>query len=134
MWLVVRWSLLAQVIQLDEVDTPRGAATQFGARARTLVRVALFTLIVAGGGLILGPFVGGLLLLATSAAFNVVNLIAGVVYTVTMPFVAIATTYLYYDLKTRSVLKSREVVVTGPLPAEICAVARRHGARYRRRS
>ena len=82
-------------------------------------RVALFTLIVAGGGLILGPLVGGLLLLATSAAFNVVNLIAGVVYMVTMPFVAIATTYLYYDLKTRSVLKSREVVVTGPLPAEI---------------
>ena len=59
-------------------------------------RVALFTVVVAGLGLLLGPVVGGLLLLATSAAFNVINLITALVYTVTMPFVAIATTYLYY--------------------------------------
>jgi hypothetical protein len=118
-WLVVRWSLLAQVIQLDEETRPRPLRRSSALVRGNWWRVALFTLVVAGGGLILGPFVGGLLLLATSAAFNVINLIAGVVYTVTMPFVAIATTYLYYDLKTRSVLKAREVVVAGPLPAEI---------------
>ena len=82
-------------------------------------RVALFTVVVAGIGLLLGPVVGGLLLLATSAAFNVINLITALVYTVTMPFVAIATTYLYYDLNTRSVLDAHQVDAGDLLPAEI---------------
>jgi len=118
-WLIVRWSLLAQVIQLDDEKRP-GALR----RSATLVRghwwrVALFTLVVTGLGLLLGPVVGGLMLLVTTAAFNVVNLISGVVYTATMPFVAIATTYLYHDLKTRAVLEAREPVPTGPLAAEV---------------
>ena len=78
-----------------------------------------FTVVVTGLGLLLGPVVGGLLLLATSAAFNVINLITALVYTVTMPFVAIATTYLYYDLNTRAVLETRSLVRTDELPAEI---------------
>ena len=36
-----------------------------------------------------------------------------------MPFVAIATTYLYYDLNTRAVLETRSLVRTDELPAEI---------------
>ena len=118
-WLIVRWSLLAQVIQLDDETRP-GALR----RSATLVRghwwrVALFTFVVTGLGLLLGPLIGGLMLLVTSAAFNVVNLIAGIVYTATMPFVAIATTYLYHDLKTRAVLEARAPLPVGPLPAEV---------------
>jgi hypothetical protein len=118
-WLVVRWSLLAQVVQLDE-DAGSWPLRRSAAVVRGhWFRVALFTVIVAGVGLALGPFVGGLLLLATNATFNVVNLIAALVYTVAMPFVAIATTYLYFDLKTRRVLEARELAIGTELPAEI---------------
>jgi hypothetical protein len=119
LWLTVRWSLLAQVIQLDPAPAPGPLQ-----RSASLVRghwwrVALFTLVVTGGGLLLGPLVGGLLLLGTTAAFNVVNVIAGLVYAVTMPFVAIATTYLYHDLRARQVLAARVPAVVAELPAEI---------------
>ena len=118
-WLIVRWSLLAQVLQLDEERKPGPLRRSAHLVKGRWWRVALFTVVVAGIGLLLGPLVGGLLLLATNATFNVVNLITGVVYTVTMPFVAIATTYLYFDLKTRTVLESRAVVIRTELPAEI---------------
>ena len=118
-WLIVRWSLLAQVVVLDDRTSP-GPLRRSAALVRGhWWRVALFTVVVAGIGLLLGPVVGGLLLLATSAAFNVINLITALVYTVTMPFVAIATTYLYYDLNTRSVLDAHQVDAGDLLPAEI---------------
>jgi hypothetical protein len=81
-------------------------------------RLATFTLVVTGGGLLLGPLIGGLLLLGTTAAFNVVNVIAGLVYVVTLPYVAIATTYMYYDLRTREELAVRTPAIR-ELPAEI---------------
>jgi hypothetical protein len=117
-WLLVRWSLLAQVVVLEpggaEAPLRRSAAFVSG----RWWRVALFTLVVSGVGLFLGPFVGGLMLLATTASFNVVNLVASLIYTVTMPFVAIATTYLYFDLSTRSELAAR-VPRVRELPAEV---------------
>jgi hypothetical protein len=117
-WLIVRWSLLAQVIQLDEETSPGPLGRSAALVRHHWWRVALFTLVVAGVGLLLGPLVGGLLLLTTNATFNAVNVIAALVYTITMPFVAIATTYLYFDLKARAVLEPR-AVVRDELPAEI---------------
>jgi hypothetical protein len=35
----------------------------------------------------------------SSASFNFINFFSGVVYAVVLPFVAIATTYLYFDLR-----------------------------------
>ncbi|HEY2372709.1 MAG TPA: hypothetical protein VGH82_09175 [Gaiellaceae bacterium] len=117
-WLTVSWSLLAQVMVLDGTPSPgplrRSAALVRGNWWRT----AIFTLVITVGGLSLGPLVGGLLLLGTSAAFNVINVVAGLVYAVTMPFVAIATTYLYFDLSTRSQLAARTPRVL-ELPAEV---------------
>ena len=56
---------------------------------------------VVAAGLLIGPAVGVLVLLFTGAAFNVVNLIAGVVYVAALPFAAIALTYHYFDLRVR---------------------------------
>jgi hypothetical protein len=118
LWLIVRWSLLAQVLQLDDTE-PRGPLRGSAALVRgNWWRTAVLTLVITGAGLLLGPLVGALLLLGTSAAFNVINVVAGLVYAVTMPFVAITTTYLYFDLKTRSLLAARAPLVT-ELPAEI---------------
>ena len=57
-------------------------------------------LAVAGSGLLLGPVVGMLMLL-TSASFDFVNLVSATIYVVTLPFVAVVTTYLYFDLLVR---------------------------------
>jgi hypothetical protein len=116
--LTVSWSLLAQVIQLEGETSPRVLRRSLGLVRGHWWRTAVFTLVVTGGGLLLGPLVGGLLLLGTAAAFNVINVVAGLVYAVTLPFVAIATTYLYYDLRTRAEVAARTPAVT-QLPAEI---------------
>jgi hypothetical protein len=116
-WLTVSWSLLAQVIQLEGRTSPRALRRSMALVHGHWWRLAIFTLVVTGGGLLLGPLVGGLLLLGTTAAFNVINIVAGLVYAVTMPFVAIATTYMFYDLRTRSELAARAPAIR-ELPAE----------------
>jgi predicted membrane metal-binding protein len=77
------------------------------------------TLIVAGGALVLvsGPLIGVLLILATSAPFWLVNVIAGFVYAVTMPFVALTTAYVYFDARVRTELAGEQE--TPVLPEEI---------------
>ena len=118
-WLLVRWSLLGQVVQLEGPGVV-GALRRSGQLVhRHWWRVASITVGLAGLALIAGPVLGVLLLLVTDAAFNVVNLIAGLVYVVAMPFVAVATTYLYHDVNVRSVFEARESSAGQELPAEI---------------
>jgi hypothetical protein len=52
----------------------------------------------------------------TTAPFALVNIVAGLVYVVAMPFVALATSYAYFDARVREELSSREPDL---LPAEI---------------
>jgi hypothetical protein len=116
-WLAGRWALVVPVVELEDVGA-RAALR----RSRRLVRrrwLKVASLVVAGGGLVLvlGPFIGALLILATSAPFWLVNVVAGVIYAVTMPFVALTTAYLYFDCRVRDELRAEE---TGDrLPAEI---------------
>jgi hypothetical protein len=98
-WLLVRWALFPQVLVLEDVSA-------FGAlrRSAQLVRgdwwrVASMLLFVTVIALLLGPLIGTLLLFITSASFDFVNLISSVVYAVVIPFAAIASTYLYFDLR-----------------------------------
>ena len=41
------------------------------------------------------------MLLFTGAAFDLVNLIAALVYVAALPFAAVVTAYLYFDLRAR---------------------------------
>jgi hypothetical protein len=96
-WLAGRWALIAPSIELERLGALAGLR-----RSRLLVRSAwlkVASLIVVGAALALaiGPIVGALLILATSAPFWLVNVIAGLIYTVTMPLVAITTAYVYFD-------------------------------------
>jgi len=116
-WLAGRWALVVPVVELEDA----GALAALR-RSRRLVsghwpKVA--SLVVAGGGLVLvlGPLIGALLILGTSAPFWLVNVIAGAIYAVAMPFVALTTAYLYFDCRVRDELGTEE---TGDrLPAEI---------------
>lgn len=117
-WFLVRWSLLAQVVALE--DHPSRGALRRSAQIvrRHWPRTASVALLVAGVGLALGPFIGTLMLLLTSASFNVVNLVAGLIYVFTLPFVAVVTTYLYFDLIVREALAPAQSARRAVLPAE----------------
>jgi hypothetical protein len=115
-WLAGRWALIAPSIELEQLGALAGLR-----RSRNLVRGAwlkVTSLIVVGAALsiAIGPIVGALLILATSAPFWLVNVIAGLIYTVTMPFVAITTAYVYFD---RRVADELAEPATPELPAEI---------------
>jgi hypothetical protein len=105
------------VVELEDVEA-RGALR----RSRHLVRghwLKVTSLVVVGGGLVLvlGPLIGALLILATNAPFWLVNVLAGIIYAVTMPIVALTTAYLYFDCRVREEQRTEEV--GDLLPAEI---------------
>jgi hypothetical protein len=118
-YVLVRWSLVGVVASL-EGGSPLGLL----GRSRELTRgrwwrTAGITLGVAGAALLLGPAVGTLVLLFTGAAFNLVNFIAALVYVTALPFAALATAYLYFDLRVRRELAPVHEHGPGDLPAEI---------------
>lgn len=116
-WLAGRWAIVIPVVELEDLGSL--AALR---RSRRLVRghwLKVASLVVAGGGLVLvlGPLVGALLILGTTAPFWLVNVVAGVIYAVAMPFVALTTAYVYFDCRVRDALSTEEV--GSRLPAEI---------------
>jgi hypothetical protein len=116
-WLAGRWALVVPVVELEDC----GALAALG-RSRRLVRghwLKVTSLVVAGGGvvLVLGPLVGALLILATSAPFWLVNVVAGAIYALAMPIVALTTAYLYFDCRVRDELHTE--AAGDRLPAEI---------------
>ncbi len=117
-WLTVRWSLIAQVVALED-DSRRHALRRSGRIVHGhWIRVASIVVLVSGAALLLGPVVGTLMLLLTSASFDFVNLASGLIYAVTMPLVAIITTYLYFDLLVEEALEPTEPKRALVLPAE----------------
>jgi hypothetical protein len=117
-WLVVRWALLVPVAELEErsaleaLQRSAELVRREWLKAGTLVAAAAFLAVVAG------PLLGALLILLVDAPFELVNVVAGLVYAVAMPLVGITTTYVYYDTLVRERL-DESVPAAGELPAEI---------------
>jgi predicted membrane metal-binding protein len=115
-WLAGRWALIAPVIELEEL-TAFAALRRSGALVRRRwLKVASLIVVGAAVVLVAGPLLGVVLILGTDAPFWLINVVAGVVYAVTMPFVALTTAYVYFDARVQGAL-----VEPGPaeLPAEI---------------
>jgi hypothetical protein len=116
-WLAGVWALIAPSIELEGLSATKGLQ-----RSRHLVRkswLKVASLIVVGGllAILVGPIVGVLLILGTSAPFWLVNVIAGFIYALTMPLVAITTTYVYFDRRVADELHGE--AARDRLPAEI---------------
>jgi hypothetical protein len=116
-WLAGRWALIVPALEL-EGRSGLGSLRRSGRLVRRRwLKVA--SLIVVGGAVVLvvGPLAGALLILATSAPFWLVNIFAGAIYAVAMPFVALTTAYVYFDARVRSELGGEDAAAR--LPAEI---------------
>ena len=117
LWFAVRWALLAPVTELEG----RGGRDALR-RSGELVRgrwLRVGSLVVLGGALALlsGPLLGALLIVVSNSSLAVLNLVAGIVYAIALPFVALVTCYVYFDARTRNELEPRDAV--DELPAEI---------------
>jgi hypothetical protein len=116
--LLGRWAYVAQVVVFERLGG-RAALRRSSALVRGhwfQASAVLLTMIATT--LLLGPLLGVVLLFATSASFELVNVISSLVFVATMPLVAIATTYVYANL--RAAEATREPAAEhAALPAEV---------------
>jgi hypothetical protein len=116
-WLAVRWSLLAPAVELEDL-AGLGALRRSGELVRRRwLRVAS---LVGLGGLIAlaaGPLIGALLIFVSNSSLALLNVVAGVVYAIALPFVALVTAYVYFDARARVELEPADE--PDELPAEI---------------
>jgi hypothetical protein len=105
LWIGVRWCLLAPAVELEGL---RGIAAlrRSGALVRgRWIRVASLVGLSALLALASGPLLGVALIFTTSAPFVLLNIVAGVVYTLAFPFVGLVTAYVYFDARVHEALE-----------------------------
>ena len=116
-WLAIRWCLAAPVVVL-EGHRPFAALRRSGQLVqRRWIRVASLVGVSGALALFAGPLLGAILIFLTDTPLGTLNLVAGVVYALAMPFVALVTAYVYFDARARLELEPVEHVTE--LPAEI---------------
>jgi hypothetical protein len=121
-WLALRWSLSAPVVELEEVRGI-GALRRSGQLVSgRWLRTASLVGISAAVALAAGPLLGALLIFTTDTPLATLNLVAGIVYAAVLPFVALVTAYVYFDARTRVELEPARD--HRALPAEIELAAR----------
>jgi hypothetical protein len=117
--LVIRWALIVPVTELED-PSGLGALRRSGRLVgRRWPKVSFLTVLSLVLVLLAGPLLGTLLVLVTSLSLTVVNVVAGVVYAVLMPCVAITTAYVYFDMRVREELVEESEQEHGVLDAEI---------------
>ena len=116
-WLAVRWALIAPVIALEGLDS-LGALRRSGRLVRQgWLKVGSLTIAGAAVALVAGPLVGALLIVLTNAPLPMLDVAAGIIYAVTLPFVALTTAYVFFDVRVRDELSGEPGADV--LPAEI---------------
>ena len=115
-WLVVRWALLVPVAELEQ-HSALGTLRRSGELVRLQwFKVGTLVVVATALALVTGPFLGALLLLVADLPFGFVNVLAALLYAVAMPFVAITTTYVFFDSLARERLQEK---APAELPAEV---------------
>jgi hypothetical protein len=116
-WVAVRWALIGPVVALEGRGTASALARSYRLVRGKWLKVASLTIASGAVVVIAGPLIGTGLILATNLPLSLLNVVAGVVYMVTMPFVALTTAYAYFDARVADEL--RPATTPGRLPAEI---------------
>jgi hypothetical protein len=115
-WLAVRWALIAPAIELEGLSGFEALRRSGDLVRRKWLKVGSLTILGAAIAFVTGSLVGVLLILATNAPLPLADVVAGVVYAVTLPFVALTTAYVYFDTRVRDELAGP---VVDQLSAEI---------------
>jgi hypothetical protein len=116
-WLAVRWALAAPVVELED-HRAYASLRRSGELVRgRWLRVGSLVGVSAVLAIFAGPLLGALLIVFTDTPFALLNIVAGIVYALAMPFVALVTAYVYFDARTHAELEPAEKV--SELPAEI---------------
>jgi hypothetical protein len=116
-WLAVRWALAAPVVELED-HRAYASLRRSGELVRgRWLRVGSLVGVSAVLAIFAGPLLGALLIVFTDTPFALLNIVAGIVYALAMPFVALVTAYVYFDARTHAELSPAEKV--SELPAEI---------------
>jgi fatty acid desaturase len=104
-----------------ELEEPRRAIATLRRSAqlvrRRWIRVASLVGVSAAVALVAGPLLGAVLIFATDAPLPLLNVVAGVVYALVMPFVGLTSSYVYFDARARQELEPADE--PDELPAEI---------------
>ena len=116
-WLAVRWFLLAQAVELEGASAVGGLRRSSQLVRRRWLKVASLVGVGSLIALVAGPLLGALLIILTDAPLPLLNVVAGVVYALTMPFVALTSSYVYFDSRVREELEQEHA--PSLLPAEI---------------
>ena len=118
LWLAVRWALVAPVVALERDRRPLATLRRSGELVRgRWIRVGSLVGMSAAIALLLGPLLGAILIFLTDMPLATLNIVAGVVYALAMPFVALVTAYVYFDARARLELEPVERI--SELPREI---------------
>jgi hypothetical protein len=116
-WLAVRWSLVAPVVQLESCP-PLAALRRSGRLVRRRwIKTGSLVGLSAAIALALGPLLGAILIFVSDMPLAFLNVVAGVVYAIAMPFVALVASYVYFDARARTELEPLDR--PSELPAEI---------------
>jgi hypothetical protein len=115
-WIAVRWALIAPVVEIEGLSGFAALRRSSALVRRRWLRVASLVGVSALVATLIGPFVGALLVFVVDAPLSLLNVVAGLVYAATMPFVGLVTTLVYADARARCELEQRAV---DELPAEI---------------
>jgi hypothetical protein len=118
-WLGVRWMLLAQVVVLEDCSALGGLRRSTSLVRRRWLRVASLVGFGALLALVSGPLLGAILILLTDAPLPLLNVVSGLVYALAMPFVALTTTYVYFDARVREELEPESPAETLPPEVEL---------------
>ncbi len=117
-WLAIRWALVAPVVALEPRRRPFATLRRSGELVRgRWIRVSSLVGVSTAVALLLGPLLGAILIFLTELPLAMLNIVAGIVYALAMPYVALVTAYVYFDARARHELEPVEHVTE--LPSEI---------------
>jgi hypothetical protein len=109
--------LITPVVLFEGISGWRGLRRSAHLVRRNWLKVLVLVALTNGLVLAIGPVIGTTLILGTSLPFSVSNAIAGIVYALFIPLVALTTVYVYADVVVRDELEPRTEKMP-QLPAE----------------
>ena len=94
---ILCWALVVPVAELEELSAIAILRRSTSLVVRQPVKIAWLVVVTAFIALATGPVIGTLLILATDAPLEVINVVAGILYAFLIPFTGLTTAYVYYD-------------------------------------